>query len=473
VSFLFWGIWEWLAATIAVAVTATGAFFLARWSWRAFLIGCVVLLSVVFLFVLPWRFPASRFLAPDLPPLFLDHFWTWVLVFVLGILGSIVFLVGALRAARPAARAEQAPSAAGRFPDIEAAWDEILVQFDQARINLASQHVILILGPTEESVAALVESASLQRFAHAPDLPTAPIHAWATADGVLLGASGASAFGTQDVEGIARLETVCRLIREVRPDCPVLRGVVLLFPLNWAGQAESVGWATALRDDLRTVQRTLKVRCPVCVVFSEMESAPGFHEFLGRMDSALINSRAGFAVPLSEAFSGDLINRGLIWMSGWFHRWILSMMADGLMEQAGNNRLVALDMEFRRYRKRFRSLLESALATPRDSEPILFRGTYFVASGAGQGDRGFAPGLLRGSRGRVFAEHVTTEWTAEAEADDRYYRRLAMGVGLGGAALTLMAWVYIIVVTQNSWWWLGLGVVVVAWIVALVRMSRW
>ena len=100
------------------------------------------------------------------------------------------------------------------------------------------------------------------------------------------------------------------------------------------------------------------------------------------------------------------------------------------------------------------------MATPRDSEPVLFRGCYFAATGASTAEQAFSAGLLRGARGRLFAEHLATDWTAEAEADDRHYRRLAIGVGLGGGFLTLLAWVYIIVVTQNSWWWLGLLAVI-------------
>ena len=51
---------------------------------------------------------------------------------------------------------------------------------------------------------------------------------------------------------------------------------------------------------------------------------------------------------------------------------------------------------------------------------------------------------FRGPRGRVWADHVATDWTPEAEADDRRYRRLAIGVGLVGALLALGTWFAII-----------------------------
>jgi type VI protein secretion system component VasK len=472
VNFLLWRVWEWSALVAGLGFTALGAYFLARWSWRWMLAVVVAILAVIFLIVLPWRSPATLFLDPDLPPLFLHHFWTWVFVFLLVGLGSILFLVRAVRAARPTGRTEQAPAVAGRFPEIESAWEEILVRLEQAQIDLATQHVLLLLAPHEDRSASLIHSAGLQLFAQAPET-IAPIHAYATPEGVLLSVAGASSFGTQETEGIARLETVCRLLLTLRPDCPGLRGVVVLFPLSWAGQAESVKWAAAVRDDLRTLQRTLGLRFPVFTLISEMESAPGFLEFLRRMSNPLRQSRCGFAVPTSHVFSGDLVQRGLVWMSGWFHGWTLSLMADDLLNQVGNNRLFCLDLEFRRYRKRLRSLLDAALATPRESEPVAFRGCYFVACGAATTEQAFSAGLLRGARGRLFAEHAATEWTAQAEADDRHYRRLALGVGLVGGASTLLAWLYLIIVTGNPWWWVGPVVLLVTWIVAIVRLSRW
>src|SRR5260370_41765050 len=105
VNFLFWRVWYWLA----LGVAAVGGFLLARWSWRWFLFVIVALACLVFMLVLPHRYPATNFLDPDLPSLFLNHFWTWVLVFILGMLGSVIFLIRTLRAARPA-RAEAAPT---------------------------------------------------------------------------------------------------------------------------------------------------------------------------------------------------------------------------------------------------------------------------------------------------------------------------------------------------------------------------
>ena len=136
----------------------------------------------------------------------------------------------------------------------------------------------------------------MQVFARVPEGP-APIHAYATGDGVLLSVTGASGFGTQDAQGSARLEDLCRRLLARDPERPPVRGVAVLFPISWAARPESVKWAAAVRDDLRAVQRAMKVRCPVFAIHVEMETVPGFLEFIDRMPRDFRGSRVGLSVP--------------------------------------------------------------------------------------------------------------------------------------------------------------------------------
>ena len=87
------------------------------------------------------------------------------------------------------------------------------------------------------------------------------------------------------------------------------------------------------------------------------------------------------------------------------------------------------------------AIMEAAFSTHRESEPVLFRGCYFLATGAEPHEQAFSAGLFRSPRGRIFADHLVTQWTEEAERDDRHYRRIARGIGLAGAPLTLLVWV--------------------------------
>ena len=144
-------------------------------------------------------------------------------------------------------------------------------------------------------------------------------------------------------------------------------------------------------------------------------------------------------------------------------------MADDLLNQAGNNRLFSLDHEFRRYRKRLRALLEAAFSTHRETEPVLFRGCYFTGDGARAARAGLRRRPLPRPRGRIFAEHLATHGPRRPWRDDRYYRRIALGVGLGGRRPHAAGLVVHHRVTESPWWWAGLVAVVIAWGVALYR----
>jgi len=468
---LFSRFYYWLDFMVLAAVLGAAAFLWSKRSWRLLAILAVIALSVVCLFWLPRRYPSRTFLDPRLPQLFIEYFWTWVLVLSLAAIFSVVYLARLLIALRPAAPAEAAPSdLEGRFPEIDSAWEEILIRLGQAQINLSDQHVYLIIAPDENKAASLINSAGLPLFAQGPDVPS-PIHVYATSEGVLLSCAGASALGTADAEGSARMEYLCRRLLSQQPDCPIVRGVALVFPIDWAAQPDAVKTATAARDDLRAIERVLQVRCPVFAVISQMETVPGFTEFIERMPAAMRQNRCGFAIPSTQVFSGDLIQRGMIWMSGWFHSWILNQVAEDLLGQAGNNWLISLDHEFRNLRKRLRNILEATFSTLRGTEPVLFRGCYFVACGASPNEQAFAAGLVRGVRGRIISEHRLTEWTTEAEVEDRHFKRVALAVGIVGVLLALVAWYYIATLTPLGW--VGVIALSVTWIIALVRLGRY
>ena len=465
-------VWYWLAAAFGTGVSAAGAYVLARWSPRCFMAAITTLSAAIYLLVVPSRYPPQSLLNPDIPAVFLNHFWHWVLVFVLGIVLSLVVLVRVVLSARTASVDEATAKLAERFPELADAWREIEVRLGQARIDPGARRAVVILAPNEDWAAALVAAAGAPLFARAPDT-AAPVHAFATAEAILITAAGASGFGTQEPDGTARMEALGRLIREWNSECPPLQSVVVVFPIRWAGQPDSVKWAAKVRDDMQALHFAVQVRCPVFAVFTEMETAPGFAEFLSRMPDLYKQGRCGFGVPASQTFGGDLIQGGLDWMTRWFHGWALNLMAEDLLNHAGNQRLFGLDQEFRRYRKRLRALIEVAFSTHPEAEPVLFRGCYFTATGAATEERAFASALLGGPLGRVHNEHSATCWTAQAVEDDRVYRRVALAVGSVGALLSLLGWVSIVVLTHNLWWSVGLLALFSGWIVALFRLRRW
>ena len=437
--------------------------------WAAFALGVVV--CVVVVTVLSFKYPSSRLPDEALPALFQNaYYWMWVLGFlIIALASSFIFLRTVWR--RTGAVVADASSS---WPELDEVWDEIMVRLGQAKINPAAQRFYLLIAPDEDRASAVVHSAGLHIYVEAPEGP-APIHAYATSDAVLLTCSGASDLGASGGQRPgSRMEALCRKLRALQPDCPVVRGVAVLFPVDWA-RPEAVKLAAAVRDDLQAIRRALQVRCPVFALFPGMEAVPGFPEFAARLAAQvspeMLDQRAGFAVPASMPFSGDLVQGGLVWVSGWFHDWVLHLLATGSLNDPSNGPLVTLDYEFRRYRKRLRSVVESAFSTHRESEPVLFRGCYVLAAGDRRGDRAFSAGLFRGPRSRIVADHVATSWSADALREDRAYRRLALAVALLGCGLALPAWFYI---ASRSPLFAGVGLLTlaVAWIVVLVRLGN-
>jgi type VI secretion system protein ImpL len=457
----------WATALIgAVAGMIVGFWYLIRRVPR--LAGWIVLALIAgaLIWLIEMRLPSRYEVDPDLP-VFRHLSWTWALGFALVSLAALAGLVRSLWSG-PARESEDV-GAEPRFPDLDAAWESIRLRLGQAGIALPDQRVFLVLAPDESVAEAVVRAAGLTLFAQAPEVP-APIHAYSTAESLLLSCSGASNLGRQDAEATPRLESLCRTLLRLDPERPVVRGVVVLLPAEWAAKAEASGWAAAVREDLRVVRTILKVRLPVFALIPQAETLAGLEEFIARIPDAMRLSRCGFALPSTVTFSGDLMQRGLSWLAGWFDTWGLNLMSGDLADGAGNGRLYSLSCEIRARRKRWRDILEAAFSTHRESEPVLLRGCYLSATGDRPQLQAFAAGLLRGARSRILADHVLADWSEDARRDDRVYRRAALAVALVGGLLTLLAWSWI--VRQHPLWWIGFVAVIVAWMIALAVLIR-
>ncbi len=444
-------LWQWVAALGAAGLVALTAIFapsslkakIARYRWW-FLGLLVIALGWFFLSYLHRNHSSAKFPSSALPEEFRPGYWQWMYVFLMGALASGLAMLVQYR--RIQASSASDPDA-GRFPDIDSAWQDIRLRFAQAKIDATTQKFFLLLSPSEDVPAAVIDSAGLQIFAQGPP-EAAPIHAFATSDGVFLTISGASRLGQPDNPlAAARIEHVCRLILSLNPDCPVVRALVVVLPIDWCSRPESIKESAGIRDDLQTVQRVLEVRCPIFTLFASMEHVPGFLDFAARLGAQvsrqMLDQRVGFAIPNGQEFSGDLVQRGLVWQSGWFHVWSLNLLAGEPLNERVNSELVTLDAEFRRYRRRLRSVLEAALSTHQGTTPVLFRGCYFVANGARREDRAFSAGLLRGARSRIVADSLASDWSEEAVQSDRRYFRGAMGIGVVGLLGCLYVWSFI------------------------------
>ncbi len=162
--------------------------------WSKHPVRWLLFIAVVVFAVVLYQYPIpTQNLDTRLPGHFREFFNLWI--FLLGVL-TLLTLAHLIGTVYRFYRGEKPPeSAEAGFPDIDAAWDEIVIRLSQARIDLSTQKLYLLVGPDEMTSATIVEAADLQLFASAPQAPDAPIHAYAVADGVLLSLSGVSAFG--------------------------------------------------------------------------------------------------------------------------------------------------------------------------------------------------------------------------------------------------------------------------------------
>ncbi len=424
---------------VVAAIVAVFAWFWSKHPVRWILI--LVTVGVILLVVLNRdKVPGADDLDRSLPILFFPpRFSWWVLVLALAALYLSVHLVWVwIQTRRRAGTGDSGEPA--RFPDLESAWDEIQIRLSHARYDAGRQKVFLLLGTEESTAAAMIRSAGLQFFAQAPVDENAPIHAYATAEGLFISCAGASSWGRGDEEGTARMVELCRKILALNPEQPVLRGLAVLYPMEKAASAELLQGIGALRNDLQTIRAELNVRCPTLAVFCLRESYAGFDEFAARIPPNVRIRRCGFSVPLAQPFDRAAALKGLGWLVQWFSTWSMKLMTDEYHDTAGNSKLVTMNAQLWRDLPALCHLIDVSFSTHALAEPILVRGCYFVACGPDPESQAFAAGLVSGKASKMIADAAYTTWSKGAGAIDRRYRLAALGLGLATAVITLLIW---------------------------------
>ncbi|MDG3005792.1 type VI secretion protein IcmF/TssM N-terminal domain-containing protein [Paludisphaera mucosa] len=423
-------------------------------------------------------------LDPRLPAEFARWLRPWALVLGLIVLGLAPHLVSTLLAGRGRKAPAQEGAAAG---DLESALDEIDARLSQARYDAGGQEVFLLLAREETLAADMVRASGMNLFAAAPAAAEAPVHAYASADGLFLSCSGAASWGGSDGSGTSRLERLCGWIAGLNPEKPPIRGVAVLIPLDEATSPEALKTVGPLRNDLQVIQAGLKVRCPVIAVFCLRDGRSGFGEFAARMPAALRNNRCGFSTPASRPFDHAVAEKGFRWFVRWLQSWSLSLMAGDYPAREGNAKLVELNAAMRRDLPALGTFVEAAFSTHARAEPVLVRGCYVALCGAEPADQAFVAGLLKGPKSKMAADAKLATWAREAGRVDRSYRRAALTLAAASVALATLVWLLAIAprlqavspgASSGLGWlaWAGLGVLAATWIGVLLspklRRSR-
>ncbi len=250
-------------------------------------------------------------------------------------------------------------------------------------------------------------------------------------------------------EAISRLKHVCRLIKSVRsPLCPV-NGVITLLSFDvlqgqphWAEEMQR-----GVKFDLRCVQETLELRCPVTALVVGMEDEPGFRELVRRVG----RQRAGV-----QRFGQRFDVRGVATsfelaslcshVTGVFEDWVYMLFREKeAFTRTGNTRLYGLLCKVRfTLKHRLSEILAGGFGHDENhdgaTEPFLFSGCYFAAAGGSEDRQAFVKGVFD----KLIEEQEEIEWTRETLKSDRRYRILG-NIGLAVDAILAVALVGMII----------------------------
>lgn len=165
------------------AATLRGLSPWLRWTLHAVFLA----LLLGFLTYLNWLFDLEKVLRTPLG--FLRKIWLPLLVFLIYLLGWLGWWL------RKLLGPEEKSSA---FPDIDAAWAEALEALDKAGIDLSEAPLFVVLGQPQSTEESLFAAADLPlQVRHVPRRPTAPLHLYASRDGIYLTCGGASLLARQ------------------------------------------------------------------------------------------------------------------------------------------------------------------------------------------------------------------------------------------------------------------------------------
>jgi hypothetical protein len=231
----------------------------------------------------------------------------------------------------------------------------------------------------------------------------------------------------------ARLKRLCRLIvRDRHPYCPV-NGVLLLVSLAATDRKEDAEQTGAIcQHELSAVRQGLQVHCPLIALVCDLETVPGFHEFIERFPAEQRQRRVGLRFPLAPDLAEgesvlELVDRGVQWIcSTLFPTWIYKLFrveVSGREELASvvrrNTRLYQLLCQVRDRRKRLGSILVRGLAT--EQRPAWAIGGCYLASTSRDviREQAFVPGVFR----RLTENQNYVSWTGEAINEEENFQR--------------------------------------------------
>jgi hypothetical protein len=275
-------------------------------------------------------------------------------------------------------------------------------------------------------------------------------------DFVRLARRGGAPTGTrQAAETLsARLAHLCRLIaRDRQPFCPV-NGILPVIPFTATDSREDASQTRAdLAADLKSARAALKVNCPRYALVADLESVPGFCEFVKRFPAQQRAARLGQRFPLvpevDPAAIPDQVDACARWVCrGVFPRWVYQFFrleTPGHEELAavtdGNGALFRLMAQMDQRQENLGYVLQAGMDA--SEGPALLGGCYVAGTGRDALEQAFVAGIFQ----RLLESQDLVTWTDETLAEDAFCHRWARrgyGILAAVAAVGMAALAYLL-----------------------------
>lgn len=253
----------------------------------------------------------------------------------------------------------------------------------------------------------------------------------------------------ESAEQLEKLQHVCRLLRRARSPLCAVNGILALLPMPaiQGSIREAEELQRAVKSDLRTIDRTLELRCPVTALVVGMEQEPGFRELVRRVgrDRAAVQ-RFGQRYDLRSVATAEEMYSLCAHVCGAFEDWVYTLFREqGALSRPGNMQLYSLLCKVQlSVKNRLAEILAGGFGyDPQHTTepPVLFSGCYFAAIGETEDRQAFAKGVFN----KLIEEQEQVEWTPRAlKANNRYlwlaYTGLILDAALVAAIGGMIAW---------------------------------
>ncbi len=228
-----------------------------------------------------------------------------------------------------------------------------------------------------------------------------------------------------------RLAYLCHLVHRARqPLCP-FNGVLTLLPFNvmLRGPKEREVVQRMVKQDLSTVLRVGKIRCPVTALIAGMEEEPGFREMARRMGRDHATRRFGKGFSVTNFPLGERLEAVSAHACGAFEDWVYSLFKErDALTKPGNTKLYALLCKIRQVQAPLGNILAAGFGVDQDqdpgAEPCFFSGCYFAGTGINEDRQLF----LKDVFAKLPDEQAELQWTEAAVREDRKYQALANAI---------------------------------------------